>query len=411
MKKIFLLFTLILNINFSFAQTLSDSLIAHYTFDGNANDITGNGNDGTVNGATLTTDRFGNLSAYHFNGSSDYISYHHSSNFQPGTFPITVTAWIKCNSNSFAAVFGNDFTPDAYTGFLMQVNVSGGQGYLSVGYGDGTASATTPAHRRTKFGTSDVNDNQWHFVAMVIRGPADMNIWVDCADDGGNYSGTGGPLGYAGNDGNSGKSDVLAGTYWYGGDIDDIRFYHRELNSSELTTLMQTPSVFFQTSVYLGPDVTLCAGNSVTLSPAGYSSYLWSTGQTTSSITIDSTGTGLGTVNVSLTAAEAHGCEATDNINITFIDCSVENGIENTNAGNEITVYANTASNELLVKGTSLRGCEIEIFNALGQRLMNEKAVEETVALNISNLSSGIFFLRTTSANYIHSLQQFVVSR
>lgn len=34
-------------------------LVAHYTFDGDARDSSGNGNHGTVHGATLVEDRFG----------------------------------------------------------------------------------------------------------------------------------------------------------------------------------------------------------------------------------------------------------------------------------------------------------------------------------------------------------------
>ena len=46
---------------------LSNGLVGYWPFNGNANDESGNGNDGTVNGATLTTDRFGNSnSAYEF---------------------------------------------------------------------------------------------------------------------------------------------------------------------------------------------------------------------------------------------------------------------------------------------------------------------------------------------------------
>jgi len=33
---------------------LKDGLVAHYPFDGNANDVSGNGHHGTVKGATLT---------------------------------------------------------------------------------------------------------------------------------------------------------------------------------------------------------------------------------------------------------------------------------------------------------------------------------------------------------------------
>ncbi|KPA17473.1 hypothetical protein MHK_002314 [Candidatus Magnetomorum sp. HK-1] len=35
-------------------------MVAWYPFDGDAKDASGNGNHGTVNGASLTNDRFGN---------------------------------------------------------------------------------------------------------------------------------------------------------------------------------------------------------------------------------------------------------------------------------------------------------------------------------------------------------------
>jgi len=54
-----------------FAQIPTNGLIAYYAFSGNANDQSGNSNNGTVTNATLTSDRFGNAnSAYSFNGSS-----------------------------------------------------------------------------------------------------------------------------------------------------------------------------------------------------------------------------------------------------------------------------------------------------------------------------------------------------
>jgi len=71
---------------------LTNGLLAYYPFNGNANDASGNGNDGTVYGATLTTNRFGSSNAaYYFNGSSAYI-----------TVPINST------------VFSNDFTASVW---------------------------------------------------------------------------------------------------------------------------------------------------------------------------------------------------------------------------------------------------------------------------------------------------------
>ena len=54
--------------------TLSNGLVAYYPFDGNAYDVSGNGNDGIAYFAALSTDRFGNIdSSYSFNGYSSYI--------------------------------------------------------------------------------------------------------------------------------------------------------------------------------------------------------------------------------------------------------------------------------------------------------------------------------------------------
>jgi hypothetical protein len=53
----------------------TNGLVGWWPFNGNANDESSNGNDGTVIGATLTNDRFGNESkAYSFDGVDDFIS-------------------------------------------------------------------------------------------------------------------------------------------------------------------------------------------------------------------------------------------------------------------------------------------------------------------------------------------------
>ena len=61
----------------------TNGLVAHYTFTGNANDVSGNGNHGVaLNGATLTTDRFGNPNgAFAFDGIDDHIVVNDSVSF------------------------------------------------------------------------------------------------------------------------------------------------------------------------------------------------------------------------------------------------------------------------------------------------------------------------------------------
>ena len=80
MKRLILPIVFLFICNLSIAQicnksqlpfNLQNGLVGYYPFCGNANDGSGNGNNGVVAGATLTTDRFGNAnSAYNFNGSS-----------------------------------------------------------------------------------------------------------------------------------------------------------------------------------------------------------------------------------------------------------------------------------------------------------------------------------------------------
>jgi hypothetical protein len=71
---------------------LTDGLVAYYPFNGNANDVSGNGHHGTVNAAILAEDRFGNPdSAYDFDGDNDYIWLGDI----PSANAMTIAAWIQ----------------------------------------------------------------------------------------------------------------------------------------------------------------------------------------------------------------------------------------------------------------------------------------------------------------------------
>ena len=50
------------------AYVPTNGLVGYWPFNGNANDESGNGNSGTVNGASLTTDRYGNSGSAYFFG-------------------------------------------------------------------------------------------------------------------------------------------------------------------------------------------------------------------------------------------------------------------------------------------------------------------------------------------------------
>ncbi|MCW8801834.1 MAG: LamG domain-containing protein [Candidatus Bathyarchaeota archaeon] len=100
------------------------NLIAYYAFDGNANDLSGNGHHGTVYGAELIEDRNGKTDcAYYFDGSLDYIDLGSSSELKRYKSNYTVTGWIKLESypptyNSIILSYRNNQTASVSGSFI-----------------------------------------------------------------------------------------------------------------------------------------------------------------------------------------------------------------------------------------------------------------------------------------------------
>ena len=124
MKRIYLgLCLFILLGNQCLLAGLNDGLVAYYPFNGNANDVSGNGKDGIVNGATLTNDRFGNPnSAYRFT---------RTQNIQPsrnigisGNADRTISLWFEADN------WGGYGTATP-TGYMVQWGY-GNQGYTTI---------------------------------------------------------------------------------------------------------------------------------------------------------------------------------------------------------------------------------------------------------------------------------------
>ena len=90
--------------------TSAQGLVGYWPFTGNANDASGNGNNGTVYAATLTYDRFGVANrAYNFNGINAYIQAAHSTLYDfDSTTEFTLSAWVKfCAKQPIVGTDGN----------------------------------------------------------------------------------------------------------------------------------------------------------------------------------------------------------------------------------------------------------------------------------------------------------------
>ena len=218
------------------SQNINDSLLIYYPFNGNSTDQSGNGFDGIVNGATLVNDRFGNAnSAYYFDGVDDYINLPNDQKLKPG-LPVSFAFWAKYDNPApgYSNVFTSDYKENIYSGVWVTSSVVGS---ISINIGDGGPS--TSSSRRSKVGTTTLSANTWYFIAGVIKGPNDMDIYVGCQNDGGTYNGSGGSMSYSSDPGNLGRKDGSLGgpPNYFKGSVDDLRYWSRALTPGEIDSL------------------------------------------------------------------------------------------------------------------------------------------------------------------------------
>jgi len=213
------------------SSTLSNGLVAYYPFNGNANDSSGYLNDGTVNGATLSNDRFNNSnSSFLFNGINNYIRLKPISLGQTQEFSISV--WIK----------PVDITTNRYYTITRQEDPvpNSGQDWILAFQEFGTVLAfgvkTTVNYDELNASISSINftDNKWHNITAVYNGN-NRYIYVDDI--------------LVGSDIKSGNMNVTNNLYgsigstsgsleeFFNGNIDDLRFYNRALKQTEITYL------------------------------------------------------------------------------------------------------------------------------------------------------------------------------
>jgi Concanavalin A-like lectin/glucanases superfamily/Immunoglobulin domain len=204
---------------------LTNGLVAYYTFNGNAHDVSGNGNNGTaVNGVSYVASPLGFAAS--FNGNSQYISLPNSITINED---FTVTFWINTG----------DYNPNGYPygDFLISRDVYGPAADWNICLGGG---------RQIQFVTGDS--------PLVLNNNLSSNIWlqVACVADSANQIKT-----------ISVNGQVVASTTWqpfvfvnnsmpiflgastadtgghafFTGGMADLRIYNRALSTNEVAQL------------------------------------------------------------------------------------------------------------------------------------------------------------------------------
>ena len=202
---------------------LSVKLVAHYPFDGSANDASGNSNHGTVSGAQLSTDRFGGTTkAYTFDGISENISVPEVPGFEGDS--ISVSVWINAASLSPGGRVRSNIIEKGGNAFqwVLQLERSGKI----------RAAVITSSGEKLLDSTAEISTDAWH-QAVFTWNKADLKIYIDGVLD------SSVP---AAGDMVQGPLPVIIGgsnyvnTYLQG-KLDDVYIYNRALSAAEVSSL------------------------------------------------------------------------------------------------------------------------------------------------------------------------------
>lgn len=237
-------------------ELLTTGLVAYYPFNGNANDLIGSLN-GTVNGATLTADRFGNPgNAYSFDGINDFIRTSNVATTQTDNW--TLSAWVKP-----AAI-----SPDV---IVVQNGGDGGgapcNGY-SLGLNNLNVTGYHPCVAFLSGGSTVQQTNQWIHLAMV-RQSGVTRFYLNGVQTPNTFTSV--PITPAGVI----TIGSASGIRFFNGSIDDVKIYNIALTPAQvLQDINATPvqAVFYQDSDGDGfgnPAVTV-TGSCGSSAPSGY---------------------------------------------------------------------------------------------------------------------------------------------
>jgi len=206
--------------------SLTDGMVAFYPFSGNANDESGNENNGTVHGATLANDRNGKPnSAYSFNGTNNYIEVPDSPDLDI-TNQITICAWRYITTNSLGRLVRkiNTWGPPV-GGYIL----SGAADYINSELQLDTHTGVIITRKESTYPL-----NTWGFVAMTFDG-IKVTLYYN-----GEIIKTEDVAGHIVTNNMSLLIGASERVEYFAGTIDEVRIYNRALSQEEIQKIYST---------------------------------------------------------------------------------------------------------------------------------------------------------------------------
>jgi hypothetical protein len=231
MKSFVSLFVVLLYLTSLNGQVNLDSLlVAHYPFNGSADDVSDNLHHATVFGAVLAPDRFGQIgNAYLFDGEDDYVIVWNQAESNDN---------LNTNEGAVSAWFFQTSREPSESAFIFQY-YSGNSDRLYADVGDHLS-----PNNRMRFGVGNgfvlskaqTATEQWYHVVCMWAADSSTILYINgIADTTGYYSNPGFEF--------QADENFYFGRGWdenagyYAGVIDDIRIYNRTLTIDEIQYL------------------------------------------------------------------------------------------------------------------------------------------------------------------------------
>lgn len=423
----------------------SNGLVGWWPFNGNANDESVNGLNGTVTNATLTTDRFGNTnSAYSFNGTNSFISVPDNNSLDL-TNQYTLSCWINIPDYSVNPSLpdGSGNTDGQRTIFGKPGNSGWATGYnfTTVPTGLSTSIASTAAHmsccpNEAVISNTSPNLNTWYYLVAVYDGST-LSLYINGSLD--NSIQTAFTLDNSAEPLYIGKEFTNVNNNWYRwfkGKIDDIGIWNRALAQHEVTALYNASNCANNTAI--SPQTnSLSTGSTATFTASTTDpnpSYVWQSDFGQGFQTLNNfgnySGANTATLNIANVQLQNHtqsiraistsgNCIDTSNIAVisildtcivtvydtlltTVTDTLIINatltGLNPPSNLNTLKVYPNPANTNITIdygNFVSMNGYTLKIVNSFGQTVFTTLINQQTSYIDLSTWTgNGIYFVQ-----------------
>jgi hypothetical protein len=411
----------------------SNGLVGWWPFNGNANDESGNGNNGTVNGATLITDRFGNANkAYSFDGLTNEIVVPHNNALN--VLPISISVWFRTSVSQSNKMLVNKYVCYSENGYSFRLNSDKPSAFY---FSDSSTNIYLDLDPISP-NFQPLNNDVWHNGILIVEADSvklfidGLIIHNDALNGNLSVTNTTENLRFG-----SYPQGICSGpqNFFYDGIIDDIGIWNRALTQQEISDLYNT--VNCANDLAISPvNNQIQTGNTAILTATTNEinlSYFWQSdlgqgfqtlldfgnysGTNTSSLNISNIQLANHNQPIRVITTSGECVDTSDIATISILDTCITSindttfitvtdtlvintlitGINPPNNSNTIKVYPNPANSHITIEYGDfaiMNGYQLRIENSLGQEVFQTNISQQSDYLNLNSWGgNGLYFV------------------